>query len=64
GVDVHEAPFLAPGEEAVLEEGMTFTVEPSIITPDGHVIRAEDVVLVTPSGGESLTSSPRDPVVV
>lgn len=64
GVDVHEAPFLAPGEEAILEEGMTFTVEPSIITPDGHVIRVEDVVLVTPSGGESLTSSPRDPVVV
>ncbi|HPJ26322.1 MAG TPA: Xaa-Pro peptidase family protein, partial [Synergistaceae bacterium] len=31
GMGVHEAPDIAPGKERLLEEGMVFTVEPSIL---------------------------------
>ena len=33
GMDVHEAPFLAANDDTTLEEGMCFTVEPSIFVP-------------------------------
>jgi Xaa-Pro aminopeptidase len=54
GVTVHEPPFLDVMDETVLQENMTFTVEPSIRVPNGYHNRVEDVVLVTDEGGISL----------
>ena len=54
GVTVHEPPWLDVVDQTVLQAGMTFTVEPSIRVPDRFGNRVEDVVLVTPGGGESL----------
>jgi Xaa-Pro aminopeptidase len=54
GVTVHEAPYLDQGQHAILQAGMTFTVEPSIYIPDGFGNRVEDVVVVTEAGAESL----------
>jgi Xaa-Pro aminopeptidase len=56
GMDVHESPFLTAEDETVLEEGMCFTVEPSIFMPRHLGARVEDVVVVRPNGGEALTS--------
>ena len=64
GKDVHERPFLAEGEKRVLEEGMCFTVEPSLCLPLRSLIRVEDVVMVTPEGGENFNSTNRDLVVI
>ena len=64
GKDVHERPFLAEGEKFVLEEGMCFTVEPSICLPNKGYVRMEDVVMATPSGGESFNTTTRDLVVI
>ena len=64
GKDVHERPFLADGEKRVLETGMFFTVEPSIYLPYRSLIRVEDVVMVTPNGGENLNSTTWDLVVI
>lgn len=55
GLDVHEAPFLTAGDQTILEAGMLFTIEPSIMQERGISARLEDVVLVTPDGGEALT---------
>ncbi len=55
GLDVHEPPFLTAGDTTVLEEGMVFTVEPSITTFNGFSARVEDVVVVGREGGEPLT---------
>ncbi|MEX2645127.1 MAG: Xaa-Pro peptidase family protein [Gaiellaceae bacterium] len=60
GVEVHEAPFLAPGSETVLEEGMVVTVEPGIYLPGSFGIRLEDDAVVTANGCELLTSAGRD----
>lgn len=54
GVTVHEEPFLDAVNQTVLQANMTFTVEPSIRIPDRFSNRVEDVVVVTPSGAESL----------
>ena len=56
GLDVHEAPFLTADDATPLEEGMTFTVEPSIMQLDTFSARVEDVVVVRDGGGEPLTS--------
>ncbi|MGH9176907.1 MAG: M24 family metallopeptidase, partial [Vicinamibacterales bacterium] len=54
GKDVHEPPFLLEGDETILRTGMCFTIEPSIFMSDGAFVRVEDVVMVTPDGGENF----------
>lgn len=64
GKDVHERPFIAPGEDTVLEPGMTFTVEPSIVVVKRCCVRVEDVVLRTEDGYECLNQVTKEIVVV
>jgi Xaa-Pro dipeptidase len=64
GLDVHEPPFLTSGDDTVLQEGMLFTVEPSITQFDTFSARVEDVVVVRTDGGEPLTSGFRDLLVI
>jgi Xaa-Pro aminopeptidase len=58
GMDVHERPFLSPEDETVLEPGMTFTDEPSIIVPGRFGLRIEDIIVVEDGGGRTLNSYP------
>ncbi len=64
GIDVHEAPFLAPGDAGTVKADMCFTVEPSVLIPGRCFIRIEDVVRATPDGGLSLNKTPREPVII
>lgn len=57
GKDVHEPPFLLEADDTLLQTGMFFTIEPSIVMDDGAFIRVEDVVMVTECGGENLNST-------
>ncbi len=54
GVTVHEPPFLDGVDPIVLRERMTFTVEPSIIYSNRFGNRIEDIVVVTPEGGQPM----------
>lgn len=56
GMDVHEPPFLTADDQTRLQEGMMFTVEPSITQFNSFSARVEDVVVVRRGGGEPLTS--------
>ncbi len=60
GLEVHEPPYIVAGNERLLEPGMTFTIEPGIYLPGRGGVRIEDDVVVTASGGESLTTFPRE----
>jgi Xaa-Pro dipeptidase len=64
GVDVHEPPFLTKTDNTILQEGMLFTVEPSITQFNTFSCRVEDVVAVRPTGGEPLTKGFRELLVV
>ncbi|WP_456420460.1 M24 family metallopeptidase [Thermococcus sp.] len=59
GLDVHEEPYIGPDGETILENGMTFTIEPGIYVPNLGGVRIEDDVLVE-GKGRRLTKSSRE----
>jgi Xaa-Pro aminopeptidase len=59
GLEIHEEPRLAAKRTEKLKAGMIVTIEPGIYMPGKFGMRIEDTVLVTRSGCEVLTPSPK-----
>jgi Xaa-Pro aminopeptidase len=60
GLEIHEAPRVAPGQDEVLQPGMVITIEPGVYFPGKWGVRIEDVVAVTAQGCEVLTPTRKD----
>jgi Xaa-Pro aminopeptidase len=60
GLEVHEAPRLAPSAEGTLASGNVVTIEPGIYLPGRFGIRIEDLVVVGSAGPEILTTIPKE----
>jgi Xaa-Pro aminopeptidase len=59
GLEIHEAPTLNPRSTDILEPGMVVTIEPGIYLPGFGGVRIEDLVIVTETGYQNLTSLPK-----
>jgi Xaa-Pro aminopeptidase len=64
GLEIHEPPRLGKKEKLRLEPGMAITIEPGVYLEGFGGIRIEDTVVVTPSGCEILTPTPKELRVV
>lgn len=60
GITGHEGPYLAIGDDRVLEAGMLISIEPGIYVPDRGGFRHSDTVLVTADGCARLTEAPEE----
>src|SRR5699024_11839852 len=60
GLEVHENPRLAKTSDDVLEKNMVVTVEPGIYVPNVGGFRIEDDIIITESGNEVITHSPKE----
>ncbi|PLS78547.1 MAG: hypothetical protein CYG59_17880, partial [Chloroflexi bacterium] len=64
GLQIHEGPAVRRLSQARLSAGAVFSVEPGVYLPGWGGVRIEDLVLLTDAGPETLTQSPKDPVLV
>lgn len=60
GLEIHESPRIANGQREILQPGMVITIEPGVYFPGKWGVRIEDMVAVTPNGGEVLTPGTKD----
>jgi Xaa-Pro aminopeptidase len=61
---IHEGPALSLRGEEMLAAGMVVTIEPGIYLPGWGGVRIEDMVLITETGCEPLSRSPKHLIVL
>ena len=59
GLEVHEAPSLTFRKSDILKPGMVVTVEPGVYLPGEAGVRIEDLCVITETGYERLSKSPK-----
>lgn len=64
GLEVHEPPRIGKRDKTRLRAGMVVTVEPGVYMEGFGGIRIEDTVVVTKTGCEILTPTPKELLVV
>ena len=64
GIFAYDPPLLQPGNETTLEAGMVFEVETPYYELGFGGVQVEDTTLCTESGGQRLTDTPNDLIVV
>lgn len=60
GLEIHEPPRLGRKDKTKLQPGMAITIEPGVYIEGWGGIRIEDTVLVSPTGCEILTPTPKE----
>jgi Xaa-Pro aminopeptidase len=64
GLEIHEPPRLGKRDTTYLEAGMVITIEPGAYIEGVGGVRVEDTVLVTETGCEILTPTPKELLIV
>jgi Xaa-Pro aminopeptidase len=64
GLEIHEAPRVAKGQQEILRPGMVITIEPGVYLRDKWGVRIEDMVVVTEHGCEVLAPNQKEFIVI
>ncbi len=64
GLELDEYPFLAKGQQMMLEEGMILALEPKLIFPDIGAVGIENTHLVTKTGLEQFGKFEEDIIIL
>lgn len=64
GLEIHEPPRLGKGEKTRLAAGMAITIEPGAYLEGFGGVRIEDTVVVTDTGCDVLTPTPKELLVL
>ncbi len=64
GLEIHESPRVAAGQNETLRPGMVITIEPGVYVPGKWGVRIEDTVVVTGRGCEILTPATKELITV
>ena len=60
GLEIHEAPRVAKGQQEILQPGMVITIEPGVYLPGQWGVRIEDMLVVTEHGCEVLSPTQKE----
>lgn len=60
GIEINEAPVLAPRSRDILEEGNVIAVEPKFVIPHVGAVGVENTYIVRSTGLERVTNSPEE----
>ncbi len=55
GLEIHESPRIAAGQQTLLSKGMVITIEPGVYLPNQFGLRIEDTLVVERRGARVLT---------
>lgn len=64
GLEIHEQPGLSPRGESMLVPGQVITIEPGIYLPGWGGVRVEDIAIVTETGLEIMSHSPKELIIL
>ncbi|MFZ2447571.1 MAG: Xaa-Pro peptidase family protein [Syntrophobacteraceae bacterium] len=64
GLEINEPPLISARSNVVLTEKMTLALELHVMEPGGYTMKLEDTLLVSNTGAEILTPSPRELIQV
>jgi len=61
GIEVNEAPVIAPRSKDMIEAGNVIALEPKFVIPGIGSAGIENTYIVTPDGGRRITPAPEEP---
>lgn len=64
GIEVNEAPVIAPRSKDIIEEGNVIALEPKFVIPEIGPVGIENTYIVTAAGGKLITTAPEEPMLM